>query len=360
MKIAGLYKVVYALIVASKLQAQTVVFSSFASTDGKGSCSGALLQSNIEDAADYEEDVYVSSCQSMNTVAGCAFVKQIDKSTDNICNLNVYSDKSCSKPIHKFSVTKAGASVSSPGVSWSGVTIECRLDKIKPQDAFSDSVDKGRRLFGKLQDARKTPNDRTGGDELLKGYKSREPNGKDLLNPPFDLVPELRKLNVKTDNQFRDVELVSGKNKLVFGDIYSPLQGVLIADNNDRRNDDKPADQQLSLSEALFWEYHKLATEKDSTDIKKLHYLFRHNIINDETLEIIKLVYSRAGKDEDKAGNDLEFDHSVDDFFALLASPNGRAAAYILTDHAGALGSKDVTKVKVLGGKSKNMYFTLG
>ncbi|KAI9653897.1 MAG: hypothetical protein M1831_005582 [Alyxoria varia] len=226
-------------------------------------------------------------------------------------------------------------------------------------DEFSSAKDTGKSLYEDLQNVLKDSNakDKTGGDKKLEDYKERWSNGKDKLAPPVDLRDELNSLGAGIGNEYYQLELLSRNgDKVVFDNEWSVSQGVIIANDNDRGNDDRPTDDQLSLGEALFWEYDKLA-KKDSEDIKKMKYHFRHSITNDLTQKIIDEVYKRLEKDRSKEA--LEIKPTSDEFFALLGTPNGRATAVMLKDHPVALGKKNINSCKILKGDRYNMYFAV-
>lgn len=202
------------------------------------------------------------------------------------------------------------------------------------------------------------PKDLKGGDDLLKDYTEKFSNGKDKLPPPVDLRDELKALGTDTGNEYYFVELMGKNNgKVVFDDGYSVSQGVIIADNNDRDNDDRDEKKQLVLGEALYWEYKKFA-DQDGEDITKMQYHFRHSITNKATQEIIDEIYKNEGKDRKDTA--LEYTPVSDNFFALMGTPNGKATPIMLMNHSVALKRKSIKKIKIMQGDRYNFYFTVG
>jgi hypothetical protein len=81
-----------------------------------------------------------------------------------------------------------------------------------------------------------------------------------------------------------------------------------------------------------------------------LKYIIRHGVINDETMMVIKHILEQRGVSQQPwPGLKISFPHR--DAFALLGSPNGRGAAWMLIQHKKELGMKRFSDVAI---------FTLG
>ncbi|PCG89633.1 Hypothetical protein PENO1_103510 [Penicillium occitanis (nom. inval.)] len=106
-----------------------------------------------------------------------------------------------------------------------------------------------------------------------------------------------------------------------------PATGVISADNTKK----VPC---ITISDALFWEYMNVATTHKVLDVQPIKGLIRHQIDNTDTVGIIQQIYQTRKKAET---DDITIEAGAQDFYALVGTPNGAAAAYILGDYSKAI-----------------------
>jgi hypothetical protein len=148
---------------------------------------------------------------------------------------------------------------------------------------------------------------------------------------------------------FYNVELKDqGIDGRVFCDAtYSPLAGVISADNTKK----SPC---IDISDALFWEYMKIATTH-KISAQGIKGLVRHRITNTDSIRVMTEIYQRMQKTETK--DDLTLDAGTEEFYALVGTPNGAAAAYMLGDHPKAIGKKTIGSVMIIHGDAHSLIF---
>lgn len=78
-----------------------------------------------------------------------------------------------------------------------------------------------------------------------------------------------------------------------------------------------------------------------------LKYIFRANIQNENTKEMIRKAFSTAGKTEVPLYPGEDFTPVSEQFFGLLGSYHAAGSAYLLAQHRGTFGHKRIGKIKV-------------
>ncbi|KAF5723314.1 hypothetical protein FMUND_1948 [Fusarium mundagurra] len=147
-----------------------------------------------------------------------------------------------------------------------------------------------------------------------------------------------------------------------FRNSFAVNPGVIIADNNyavsATGNDDgkKPVTHIKKWSDATWMQWDRVCTEADG-DVKDMKYIIRSKIANYATLEIIlRAILSRYEKNPRRNKktigtwrNKLTFNAAKDkeEFPAILGSPNGAGAAFMLINHKERLGVKTIKRIDV-------------
>jgi hypothetical protein len=80
--------------------------------------------------------------------------------------------------------------------------------------------------------------------------------------------------------------------------------------------------------------------------VKNLKYIFRHQVVNLETIAVIKEVLEKRGE-EQKPWPGVQISMTERDAWAILGSPNGRGAAWMLLQHKRQLGMKSISAVTI-------------
>lgn len=84
-------------------------------------------------------------------------------------------------------------------------------------------------------------------------------------------------------------------------------------------------------------------------DASNLRYIFHHSIVNQETNKAIDDAYTASKFDRNtEVSWTYEDTAKTASFLALVGTRNGQGAAYILTDHAVAMGKKNVKQIVTL------------
>jgi hypothetical protein len=128
---------------------------------------------------------------------------------------------------------------------------------------------------------------------------------------------------------------------------YSPATGVISADNTKK----VPC---ITISDALFWEYMNVATTHKVLDVQPIKGLIRHQIDNTDTVGIIQQIYQTRKKAET---DDITIEAGAQDFYALVGTPNGAAAAYILGDYSKAIGKTTIGSILLIDGRTHSIIF---
>ena len=95
-------------------------------------------------------------------------------------------------------------------------------------------------------------------------------------------------------------------------------------------------------SDVVFLAWQKAAGDK----IKGLKYIFRHHITNANTLAVILEVLEKRGE-QAKPWPGLQISMTERDAWALLGTPNGVGAAWLLIQHKEQLGMKSISAVTI-------------
>lgn len=233
----------------------------------------------------------------------------------------------------------------SPDLSASSQPLVKRDDLL----TFNDAVAKGIQRMAKVRAAVAEGVDTTGGDEKLKQL-AENPAG-------TRQYPEMANINYRKEvDSFLGVDgqaetfynvVLRNQGEDVCDATYSPQSGLISADNTNST----PC---IAMSEALFWEYMRVAaTHKISA--QGIKGLVRHQITNDHTKEIIKNIYETEHKDPTK--DNLIIQPGTDQFYAMIGTPNGASAAYMLRDHPKAIGKTTIGAIMIISGNTNSLIF---
>ena len=113
------------------------------------------------------------------------------------------------------------------------------------------------------------------------------------------------------------------------------------------------------------WPPWKLACQMDIHDPSDLQYILRMTVIHDATIETLDNAMKAAGKEElDAKGNPTFTTWTPDDdeFYAVLATPNGVGQVYFLVDYSNALKKKTIESITICypyGQMEPSIRFTL-
>ena len=158
------------------------------------------------------------------------------------------------------------------------------------------------------------------------------------------------------ENAFLGVEYRSRINGVVGKTAYDNLHapqlkgptsgsgGVMIAANNDYREDKSARVDKLRFSEILFWEYKMAADSADrKAMVSNLNWVFRSNIINTDTNNLILELHKRRAKPDQEQQWTMEDDS--DAFLALIGCDNVKSVVWMLNDHVNAFIRKGIPSI---------------
>ncbi|KAI7504472.1 hypothetical protein KC367_g1106 [Hortaea werneckii] len=240
-------------------------------------------------------------------------------------------------------------------------------------DRYKTAVEKGRLLYTHLQCAdvqshyQWTDLDRYGWTADRRKQARGIPSDihTPLLSDPGDVAGGLGcpKIEAHDPIEPKDVEwdhlhesTVEGKHynptDAWYKGIYYPKHGVLIVSNarspryaveQKKRVDEWEGGDLVPLgllSDVMFLEYeHLCKSAHPSLNVKDLRYMFRSQIVNKETREVIFEVLNRRGiVNGPVPWPGTAFKFPSEEAQALLSTPNGRGAAWILISHRAELG----------------------
>ena len=229
----------------------------------------------------------------------------------------------------------------------------------RDSDLFTKLKDKGINNWNALEARRqdKCPVDVAYDQPKFDKYwKERIPQ-----NAPPSIQPQFVPRGVNNgqplpENAFMGVEYRSKTNgvadKTAYDNLHAPqlegptsgTGGVIIAANNDQRKDKSAPEDKLRFSEILFWEY-KMAADsaKRKSKVSNLNWVFRSNIINADTTNLILEIHQRRAN-ADKEQQWTMGDDS-DAFLALIGSDNVKSVVWMLNDHVNAFIRKGVLSI---------------
>ncbi|KAI4205736.1 MAG: hypothetical protein LQ350_000233 [Teloschistes chrysophthalmus] len=151
----------------------------------------------------------------------------------------------------------------------------------------------------------------------------------------------------------------------VFWNNISPVDNVIVAFANDRGGDDEDEEKSPdNWSDMLWWLWLRSLTTTSTTggetsDPSKLTQIFRYNVDNDASKEILQEI---LGDREDEVVT-LEPDDAQDQdngFWALLGCPNGTGMIHLVGDHKQGVGGKGVRSIGCVYSRTEDQYYMWG
>jgi hypothetical protein len=212
---------------------------------------------------------------------------------------------------------------------------------------WAAAVQGGRELWAKLQERLAHPQDSDCGGLLVeKEYEINWMQGGAWLprDSEFPFHPN-------KDGHMGDYSFVQVQCK---GTLHSPYQnalngndGVLVCVYNFKDQDFTPKPSMILWTTIIgqLWEQH-------AADPSNLSLIWRYQIVNTTTQDLINVALQNGEKK-------TEFAPSDEQFFALLANDNGRGVVHLLRHWCRTLGRKMITKIVVLRLREPAMCFVL-
>jgi hypothetical protein len=105
------------------------------------------------------------------------------------------------------------------------------------------------------------------------------------------------------------------------------------------------------LSDVMWIEWANQATVNE-VQPSNIQYIFRMNVVNIDTRNIILSVIPSSAYDNVNFGGYWDFDASAEAGQALLGTPNGNAQAWFLINHKNALGADQTDEENITGLKT--------
>ncbi|KAL8749817.1 MAG: hypothetical protein Q9199_007462, partial [Rusavskia elegans] len=127
----------------------------------------------------------------------------------------------------------------------------------------------------------------------------------------------------------------------IFWNNISPVDNVIIAFSNDRGGDEEEGEDPSpdNWSDMLWWLW--LRAVGESGDKAALSQIFRYNVDNDASKEILEEIL--GDKQDEVVTLEADDTQSQDNgFWALLGCPNGTGMIHMVGDHKKALGEKGI------------------
>ncbi|KAL8997951.1 MAG: hypothetical protein Q9169_002873 [Polycauliona sp. 2 TL-2023] len=145
----------------------------------------------------------------------------------------------------------------------------------------------------------------------------------------------------------------------IFWNNISPVDNVIIAFSNDRGGDEEEGEDPSpdNWSDMLWWLW--LRATSESGDKSALSQIFRYNVDNESSKEILEEI---LGDKEDEVVT-LEADDAQSQengFWALLGCPNGTGMIHMVGDHKKALGEKGIKSISCIYNRREDQYYMWG
>ncbi|WKT45506.1 SGNH hydrolase superfamily [Fusarium oxysporum f. sp. vasinfectum] len=189
------------------------------------------------------------------------------------------------------------------------------------------------------------------GDSITKGSGSKDQKG------------YRNRLREKLIGRGTSVDMATGAN---FASSFSLNPGVIIADHNVgvkyAAGEGPPIDEETTAlthiqqwSDAVWMQWDRVCSESGG-DVKDLKYIIRAQIVNHGTLKIVfQAILNKYERDHKKKSlgpwkKRIVVSHQKDpkELYAILGSPNGSGAAFMLINHKKRLGgARVINKVEI-------------
>lgn len=148
----------------------------------------------------------------------------------------------------------------------------------------------------------------------------------------------------------------------------SPASGIIIAKSNHGEAIDPDsgavtrAPTRWSAAIIPLW---KLACQMNGVDPSALQYISQSTVINDQTIAVLNAAMAAANREKaDRKGRPTftKWTPEDDEFYAILATPNGVGVVYLLKDYPATLGWKTIKSIMIYftgQGKDPNVWFEM-
>ncbi len=145
----------------------------------------------------------------------------------------------------------------------------------------------------------------------------------------------------------------------IFWNNISPVDHVIIAFSNDRGGDEEEGEDRSpdNWSDMLWWLW--LRAVGESGDKAALSQIFRYNVDNDVSKEILEEIL--GDKQDEVVTLEADDAQSPDNgFWALLGCPNGTGMIHLVGDHKKALGEKGIRSISCVYNSREDQYYMWG
>ncbi|KAL8817406.1 MAG: hypothetical protein Q9223_003757 [Gallowayella weberi] len=145
----------------------------------------------------------------------------------------------------------------------------------------------------------------------------------------------------------------------VFWNNVSPVDNVIIAFSNDRGGDGEEGEDRSpdNWSDMLWWLW--LRATAEGGDKSALGQIFRYNVDNDASKEILEEIL--GDKQDEVVTLEPDDAQSQDNgFWALLGCPNGTGMIHLVGDHKKALNGKGIKSISCIYNSREDQYYMWG
>lgn len=214
------------------------------------------------------------------------------------------------------------------------------------QNDYNKAKTKGNKLSIDLAFRDKKPNNSTARlnemqSKFEKNYKTR-------------ILPKTFPVGVLTAGYLGEVPPADNEMTGQYENRIDLDTGTIIADNN-KGTKDPLEKNRLPNSEVLWQQYRAVAKQQlgadfpESKAMSSISKIIRHIVANAESQRVVFMAYpdGEAWKD----GNDRDWLPHTEEYNAILGTPNGQSAAYMLLDHFEEIGEKTLGIIRTTGSR---------
>ncbi|KAJ5081497.1 hypothetical protein NUU61_009761 [Penicillium alfredii] len=159
-----------------------------------------------------------------------------------------------------------------------------------------------------------------------------------------------KKFGIPDTEEFFDVDAVSRENdELYYHNYFNPPRGMIFAFDNEGVG----LRERWSQMAWHFWV--KACLKYKGISPSSLSVIIQNEVKNEETLDVLeeaaaraKVGLARAARKETMWTPEMTFDQFDEEFYAIIGTPNGKGAAWLLIDNAATLG-KTITRITAFG-----------
>lgn len=229
-------------------------------------------------------------------------------------------------------------------------------------DTWEQAVDKGKRYLNMLKCGSGRPSEFTSFDDLDKWGWTTDYDEHLDTRPETSFMNALEYLGASySAEDVYQIGVGHTVGKTIDGVTYPPTEGtyankyapaLIVAENNGGPRYSAPHlgvyPRLEKLSDVMFLEYQHVmqVTNHPMTGLKGI---LRDHVVNPETQETVAKALGMSSFVARNVPNwpGVDFEHDSDEAAAICASPNGRAAVWLLGTHKEQLGHKTISKVRL-------------